>query len=169
MLTLNCVFVSLYFGFRLLHSRINSHIAGQARWASNTSCEFIFDPVGQWPPSFLSSPYSYALPIRWECNAFYLLQQVCTCLLWALGKVDTFLVSVWLLTCDRYVLPLPGSRGPWETLLRKIPLTLVTQFGDLQNKCVPHEWFYAHLRSEYIQLLKDVSMNGKVGRLWFLL
>ncbi|KAK2530461.1 hypothetical protein Q9966_009048 [Columba livia] len=25
-------------------SWINSHIAGQARWASNTSCEFILDP-----------------------------------------------------------------------------------------------------------------------------
>lgn len=91
------------------------------------------------------------------------------CLLWALGKVDIFLVSVWLPTCDRFVLPLPGSRGPWETLLWKIPLTLVTQFSDLQNKCVPDEWFYAHLRLEYIQLLEDVSMNGKIGRLWFLL
>lgn len=91
------------------------------------------------------------------------------CLLQALRKVDTFPVSVWLPTRDRFVLPLPGSRGPWETLLRKIPLTLVTQFGDLENKCVPHEWFYAHLRSECIQLLEDVSMNGKVGRCWFLL
>jgi len=32
-----------------------------------------------------------------------------------------------------FVLPLPGSRGPWETLARKIPLTLMTQFGDLQD------------------------------------
>lgn len=87
------------------------------------------------------------------------------CLPRGLVSTGTWMESVPLSTCKTSVLPLPGSKGPGDTHHRN-----ATSSGDsvgwLTGQWVPDEWFYVHLRSEYMQLLKDCSTNGKVYSLW---